>query len=53
MDKASGSATEVTSSTSLRESVKNEALVQSFLDVFRGDIKHIKGAEDSKKESEE
>ncbi len=53
MDKASGSATEVTSSTSLRESVKNEALVQSFLDVFRGDIKHIKGAEDSKKESGE
>ncbi len=53
MKKASESATEVTSTTSLRESVKNEALVQSFLDVFRGDIKHVKGAEDSKKESGE
>jgi len=47
MDTAPQATAEGTSGTSLRDSAKNEALVQSFLDVFRGDLKHIKSAEDS------
>ncbi len=51
MDGASEGTGEGTSATSLRDSVKNEALVQSFLDVFRGDIKHVKSAKDSTTET--
>jgi hypothetical protein len=51
MDGASEGTGEGTSAASLRDSVKNEALVQSFLEVFRGDIKHVKSAKDSTTET--
>ena len=50
VERGSKSAEETTSDVALRNSAESETLVQSFLDVFRGEIAQVKSAKDPSEE---